>query len=239
MNPATPPTERPAVTDAPELTRQLARDVLSLAQRAAMPESYWHTDSRVARACTTLGITPATAAASDWRDPLRPVITVAAPAPVDEFAAAPPDAGPSSPEVWTDGACSGNPGPGGWGWITPDGVHGSGGEPNTTNQRMEIRAAIEALRALDVRPIEVVTDSQYVINGASKWIPGWVKKGWLNSKGQPVANRDLWEELVPLLGGPGDVTFRWVKGHAGHELNEAADQLAVAARDAQPRGRTK
>lgn len=230
-----------AVTVSQQLT-QLARDVLSLAQRANMPESYWHTDSRVARACATLAITPARAVASDWSDPLNPVL---APDPAsstgavpvdDDFGASPAATAPAGPvlnergypEVWTDGACSGNPGPGGWGWITPDGVHGSGAEPGTTNQRMEIQAVIDALTTLDARPIEVVTDSQYVINGSTKWIKGWVRKGWLNSKNEPVANRDLWEQLIPLLGG---VTFRWVKGHAGHELNEAADGLAVAARE--------
>lgn len=193
--------------------QQLARDVLSLAVRAGMPQEYWHTDSRVARACEALGISTAEAVQMAGFTPAPAVETPT-----------------GRPEVWTDGACSGNPGPGGWGWITPEGEFGAGPDPATTNQRMEIMAVVDALTTLKMRPIEVVSDSQYVINGATKWHHGWAKKGWTNSKGQPVANRDLWEQLIPLLEG---VTFRWVKGHAGHALNEAADQLAVGARDSQ------
>lgn len=137
-------------------------------------------------------------------------------------------------EVWTDGACAGNPGPGGWGWTTnePEPRTGSGGDPATTNQRMEIAAALNALKSVQERPIVVVSDSTYVVNCILKrWYAGWYRNGWRNSKKEPVANRDLWEEFVPLATAT-DVSFRWVKGHAGHALNEAADALAVAARDA-------
>lgn len=208
-------------TPLPDL-EQLALDVISLAHRAEMPEAYWERDSRVARACRVLGLAPLRAR----------TMAIEAAAKKAQAKTVTSSSSSSAAEVWTDGACSGNPGPGGWGWVTPDGEHGSGPEAHTTNQRMEIMAVIDALSTLPQRPIEVVTDSQYVINGATKWTKGWVTRGWVNSKGQPVANRDLWERLIPLTAG---VTFRWVKGHAGHELNEAADALAVAARDAAPR----
>jgi ribonuclease HI len=136
--------------------------------------------------------------------------------------------------VYTDGACSGNPGPGGWAWaVAPVGEpRGSGGEPRTTNQRMEIRAALEALHALagEPGPIEVVSDSTYVVNCfRDRWWEGWLRNGWRNSKRQPVANRDLWEPLVELVRERGDVTFRWVKGHGDDQFNDLVDQLAVAA----------
>src|SRR3954470_18817803 len=114
-------------------------------------------------------------------------------------------------EVWTDGACSGNPGPGGWAWATRDGRQASGGELGTTNQRMEIKAALEAVRALE-GPLVVVSDSTYVVNCfRDGWWKGWLARGWVNSKRQPVANRDLWEPLVALVNGRGDVAFRWVR----------------------------
>ena len=133
--------------------------------------------------------------------------------------------------AYTDGACSGNPGPGGWGvWLTY-GEHQKelfGGEKNTTNQRMEIQAAIEALKALK-RPSEIiiVSDSKYVITGITEWIHGWKQKGWKNSKKETVANRELWEEL-DALNCVHKVTWQWVKGHSGHDGNERADELARA-----------
>ena len=135
--------------------------------------------------------------------------------------------------VYTDGACSGNPGPGGWAWaVAPGGSpSGAGGEPRTTNQRMELRAVLEALIALgDSQPVLVVSDSTYVVNCfRDRWWAGWLQRGWINSKKQPVANRDLWEPLVELVLERRNVTFRWVKGHSGHPLNERADALAVEA----------
>ncbi|HVN11807.1 MAG TPA: RNase H family protein, partial [Kineosporiaceae bacterium] len=111
-------------------------------------------------------------------------------------------------EVWTDGACSGNPGPGGWAWATRDGRQGTGGHPSTTNQRMEIQAALEAVRAL-VTPLIVVSDSTYVVNCfRDGWWRGWLSRGWVNSAKRPVANRDLWEPLITAVRDRGDVTFR-------------------------------
>ena len=137
--------------------------------------------------------------------------------------------------VYTDGACSGNPGPGGWAWaVAPGGKpSGAGGESQTTNQRMELTAVLEALRALGVGseagPIEVVSDSTYVVNCfRDRWWEKWQRNGWKNSKKQPVANADLWEPLVELVQS-GDVRFRWVKGHSGDPMNDLVDALAVAA----------
>ena len=130
-------------------------------------------------------------------------------------------------EVWTDGACSGNPGPGGWAWATRDGRQGSGGEAVSTNQRMEIRAALEAVRALP-GPLVVVSDSTYVVNCfRDGWWRGWLARGWTTSAKKPVANRDLWEPLVELVNERGDVSFRWVKGHSGDAMNDLVDALAV------------
>jgi ribonuclease HI len=130
-------------------------------------------------------------------------------------------------EVWTDGACSGNPGPGGWAWATRDGRQGSGGEPGTTNQRMEIRAALEAVRALD-GPLVVVSDSTYVVNCfRDGWWKGWIARGWTTSAKKPVVSRDLWEPLIELVNTRGDVSFRWTKGHSGDEMNDLVDKLAV------------
>jgi ribonuclease HI len=142
---------------------------------------------------------------------------------------------PAALMVWTDGACSGNPGPGGWAWATVDGRQASGGSPLTTNQRMEIQAALEAVRALD-GPLVVVSDSTYVVNCfRDGWWRGWLARGWLTSAKKPVANRDLWEPLVNAVRERGDVTFRWVKGHSGDRMNDLVDQLAVRAGQAQPR----
>ena len=153
--------------------------------------------------------------------------------PIDVPTMSDPDqaAGASVPagttEVWTDGACSGNPGPGGWAWAVPDGRQAAGGAPTTTNQRMEIQAALEAVRALP-GPLVVVSDSTYVVNCfRDGWWRGWLARGWTNSQRKPVANRDLWEPLVQLVNERGDVTFRWVKGHSGDPMNDLVDRLAV------------
>jgi len=136
--------------------------------------------------------------------------------------------------VYTDGACSGNPGPGGWAWaVAPTGdPQGSGGESSTTNQRMELLAVLNALRVLGTQAgtIEVVSDSQYVVKCFNEaWWEGWLRRGWKNSQRQPVANRDLWEPLIDLVRERGDVTFRWVRGHNGDSMNELVDALAVSA----------
>jgi len=131
--------------------------------------------------------------------------------------------------IYTDGACSGNPGPGGWGAIMQYGDTEKelfGGDPATTNNRMELMAAIQALEALK-RPTAVTlyTDSKYVHDGITKWINGWQRNGWKTSAKQPVKNGDLWQRLVEARDSH-DVTWRWVKGHAGDPGNERADELA-------------
>lgn len=132
-------------------------------------------------------------------------------------------------EVWTDGACSGNPGPGGWAWATRDGRHDSGPATPTTNQRMEVQAALSAVRALP-GPLTIISDSTYVVNCfRDGWWRGWLARGWTTSARKPVANRDLWEPLVTLVQERGDVAFRWVKGHSGDEMNDLVDRLAVEA----------
>ena len=139
---------------------------------------------------------------------------------------------PNPTIVYTDGACSGNPGPGGWAWVVPDGPYGSGGEPNTTNQRMELTAALEAIRSLD-GSLEIISDSTYVVNCfRDRWWEGWLERGWLNSQKKPVANRDLWEPLIEMYQ-TRQVTFRWVKGHSGDRWNDRADELAVTAAQSQ------
>ena len=133
--------------------------------------------------------------------------------------------------VYTDGACSGNPGPGGWAWaVAPAGEPADrGGAAHTTNQRMEITAAFRAVQALS-GPLEVVSDSTYVVHCfRDRWWDGWRRRGWVNSKRQPVANRDLWEPFVELVVERGDVTFRWVKGHGTDTMNQLVDELAVLA----------
>jgi ribonuclease HI len=134
--------------------------------------------------------------------------------------------------VYTDGACSGNPGPGGWAWaVAPSGEpRGSGGEPFTTNQRMEINAVLEAVRALaGEAPLQVVSDSIYVVNCfRDQWYVRWLANGWRNAQRKPVANADLWAPLVELVVDH-DVQFGWVRGHSGDPMNELVDQLAVAA----------
>jgi ribonuclease HI len=143
--------------------------------------------------------------------------------------------------VYTDGACLGNPGPGGWAWAIPEGASASGAEARSTNQRMEITAVLEALRALAGRPgpVQVVSDSTYVVNCFRQgWWKGWLQRGWVNSARKPVANRDLWEPLVEVVRRRGDVSFRWVKGHSGNRMNDLVDGLAVEAARTQ-RGRSQ
>jgi ribonuclease HI len=135
-------------------------------------------------------------------------------------------------EIFTDGACKGNPGPGGWGAILRMGEHEkelSGGEGETTNNRMELMGAIQALNALK-RPCRVTlhTDSKYVIDGITSWIFGWQRNGWKNAAKKPVANADLWQELMAATK-PHKVEWVWVKGHDGHPENERADRLASDA----------
>lgn len=134
--------------------------------------------------------------------------------------------------LYTDGACSGNPGPGGWGAIIQSGGHEkelSGFEPITTNNRMEMTAVIMGLRALK-RPCAVVlvTDSTYVKDGLEKWLKGWQAKGWRTADKKPVKNQDLWEQLAALVV-THQVTVQWVRGHDGHPMNERADALARGA----------
>lgn len=139
-------------------------------------------------------------------------------------------------EIWTDGACSGNPGPGGWGVLLKSGGHEKelmGGEYETTNNRMELMAAIEGLNALK-RPSKVTlhTDSTYVKDGLTKWIHGWKRNGWKTAAKKPVKNKDLWQALEAACD-PHDIKWVWVKGHAGDEGNERADELArLASRQA-------
>jgi ribonuclease HI len=131
--------------------------------------------------------------------------------------------------VFTDGACSGNPGPGGWAWALDRTTFASGSESPTTNQRMEIRAVLEAVTSLP-RPLLVVSDSTYVVNCfRDRWWATWLLNGWLTSARKPVMNRDLWEPLVAAVADRDDVAFQWVKGHSGHAMNDFVDQLAVAA----------
>jgi ribonuclease HI len=137
-------------------------------------------------------------------------------------------------EIFTDGACKGNPGPGGWGAVIRSGEREkelSGGEPLTTNNRMELLAAIRALEALK-RPCEVVlhTDSIYVRDGITKWIHGWRRNGWRTADKKPVKNAELWQELVEAAA-PHKIDWRWVKGHSGHIENDRADKLACDAAD--------
>lgn len=133
-------------------------------------------------------------------------------------------------EVFTDGACSGNPGRGGWAWaVAPDGnPFGAGGAPHTTNQRMELQAVLEALRSLPGQLV-IVSDSTYVVNCfRDRWWVKWQANGWKNSQRQPVANLDLWEPLIALVR-ERQPTFRWVKGHSGDKMNDIVDALAVSA----------
>ena len=134
-------------------------------------------------------------------------------------------------EIYTDGACSGNPGPGGWGVVLRYGEHVrelSGGDPGpTTNNRMELTAAIEALNAL--RPgawVTMIGDSQYVLKGMTEWLPGWKARGWRTAQRKPVLNAELWQALEAAVAQHAAVRWTWVRGHNGHALNERADRIA-------------
>lgn len=142
-------------------------------------------------------------------------------------------------DIYTDGACSGNPGPGGWGFCfiaTPSEgrlEQGNGGENSTTNNRMELTAVIEGLKKVTHDPnhpieVTVVTDSQYVMKGMTEWIKGWKAKNWIGSNKKPVKNRDLWEQLDAIVSTIPGLQWRWVKGHSGNKWNEYVDQLAVS-----------
>jgi ribonuclease HI len=141
----------------------------------------------------------------------------------------PVTSGPAGLQIYADGACSGNPGPGGWGAIVRDGTVDTelcGGAPATTNNRMELTGVIEALASLAPgRTIDVYTDSQYVQKGISEWIHNWKRRGWKTADKQPVKNADLWVKL-DALAQQHTVKWHWVKGHAGHPENERADALA-------------
>ena len=131
--------------------------------------------------------------------------------------------------VYTDGACLGNPGPGGWAWVVPEGPFASGCDEKTTNQRMELTAALEAVRAFD-GPLLVISDSTYVVYCfRDRWWENWLRRGWVNKARKPVANRDLWEPLIDAYRAHDDVDFRWVKGHSGDRWNDEAARLAPEA----------
>lgn len=144
-------------------------------------------------------------------------------------------------QLFTDGACSGNPGPGGWAYILRHLASGkesedSGGDPATTNNRMELQAVIEGLSRLKKRSIvDLFSDSQYVLNGLREWLTAWKARGWKTADKKPVKNQDLWEALDALIARH-DVRFHWVRGHNEHPENERCDRLAVAARDRAAQG---
>lgn len=142
------------------------------------------------------------------------------------------DAGPV--EIWTDGGCKPNPGPGGWAALLRLSGHErelTGAEPATTNNRMELTAAAEALEALK-RPcrVRLHTDSEYLRNGITRWHAGWVRRNWRNAQGDPVANYDLWQRILAAAK-PHEIEWLWVRGHAGDTMNERVDALATKARD--------
>ena len=133
-------------------------------------------------------------------------------------------------QIFTDGACRGNPGPGGWGAVLRFGDKEKtlyGGESSTTNNRMELTAVIKALECLKGNkwPVEITTDSKYVLQGITEWIEGWKRRGWRNASKKPVLNAELWQRLDELVQ-PFEIDWHWVKGHSGHPENELADQLA-------------
>ena len=140
----------------------------------------------------------------------------------------------SSVEIYTDGACRGNPGPGGWAALLISGKERrelSGAETDTTNNRMELMAAIGALRALKRRcAVKLYTDSKYVMQGYTEWLPSWKARGWRTAAREPVKNQDLWEQL-DVAAAAQEIEWHWVKGHSGHEQNEYVDQLANLAID--------
>lgn len=144
-------------------------------------------------------------------------------------------------ELYTDGACSGNPGPGGWAYILRHPASGkereqAGAEIETTNNRMELIAVIRGLEALkEPAEVDIFSDSQYVLNGLKEWMESWKKRGWRTADKKPVKNRELWEELDALKS-KHTLRFHWIRGHNEHPENERCDQLAVAAREAIVRG---
>lgn len=134
-------------------------------------------------------------------------------------------------KIWTDGSCLGNPGPGGWAFIATDGkqtAQRSGGEKDTTNNRMELMAVLTALNAIKNPKIEIHTDSQYVKNGMQKWVASWKKNGWKTADKKPVKNQDLWQAL-DAIAAEKQLSWVWVRGHDGEEMNERCDELARAA----------
>jgi ribonuclease HI len=138
-------------------------------------------------------------------------------------------------EIWTDGGCKPNPGPGGWAAILRFGAHTrelSGAEPETTNNRMELTAAAAALEALR-RPCSIIlhTDSEYLKNGITRWHTGWVRKNWRTAAGDPVKNMDLWRRILDAAN-PHTIDWRWIRGHSGDPMNTRADELATKAREA-------
>ncbi|GAB4384060.1 MAG: ribonuclease HI [Phycisphaerales bacterium] len=141
---------------------------------------------------------------------------------------------PPHVELYTDGACSGNPGPGGWAFVLRHPASGreieqAGGEPQTTNNRMELRAVIEGLSMLSRRSVvELYSDSQYVLKGLEEWLESWKRRGWKTASKQPVKNEDLWRRLDELRSRH-EIRFHWIRGHQGHPENERCDELAVAA----------
>ena len=145
-----------------------------------------------------------------------------------------PEPAPGEVLVWTDGACQGNPGPGGWAavvaWEDGEVEELSGGLAHTTNNIMEMTAALEGLRALPAQSrVCIVTDSRYLHDGMTSWITGWKRKGWKTASGDPVKNQSLWQALEAAVDHHEQVRWHWIKGHVGHALNERADVLAVAA----------
>ena len=134
--------------------------------------------------------------------------------------------------IYTDGACSGNPGPGGWAWASSRDHFGSGGDPATTNNKMELTAVLRAIVDNPGQPLTVVMDSTYVKDGLEKWSINWIKNGWVTKDRKPVKNREIWEPLIEARDGrKGEITFEWVKGHSGDPLNDLVDELAVVERD--------
>ena len=145
-------------------------------------------------------------------------------------------------EIFTDGACKGNPGPGGWGVLLRMGKHEkelSGGEEDTTNNRMEMTAVIQGLSAL-IEPcaVDLYSDSKYVIDGITKWVHGWKKRGWISASKKPVLNTELWHDMIEAAGRH-KVSWHWVKGHSGHPENDRVDKLASDAADAVGRSAAK
>ena len=139
--------------------------------------------------------------------------------------------GDESLRVYTDGACSGNPGPGGWAWASSVDHYGSGGEPETTNNKMELTAVLRAIEA-NPGPLTVVMDSTYVKDGLEKWSINWIRNGWMTKAKEPVKNREIWEPLIAARDARRDeLTFEWVKGHSGDRMNDLVDELAVVQRD--------